>query len=504
MASVLQCLMPLPSFVDRYYTQGQVHLRECRQAKPTECYHCQMAKIADGLFSGRYSAQPAEFTAWKAAKMAQAPPTDAVMSPEETEQRRVEKEATDKLFKDWQPGVAPRMFKALIGGQHPEFKTNKQQDAFEFVQFFLQEVARRERAHGVDPTAQFSYMAETRLECLDCHRVRYTETKGSDWSIPVPVDISKFDEKDASGKPIPPVFPPVEFSSCVAAASAPQMLDSYNCPHCQKRTRAVQTSHFKSFPDTLVVHMSRFVSPGWVPVKLNVEINLPERIDLESLRGRGLQPSETAMPQSGGSAVAPPKKVANPEQVAGLVMMGFSTNASTRAVLAVNNSGAEAASNWLFAHMEDPDINDPVVDTPATAAGATPAAVAHDPMVVAQLASMGFDDARVNYALTETKGDMERALDWLFSHADDPLPVPGPAPVGAVVAAAAAAAAGPALSDGPGRFELSAFMTHLGTSTGCGHYVAHVKQADGTWVRRLIGWLVGRSVDLCCGFKCGS
>lgn len=41
------------------------------------------------------------------------------------------------------------MFKALIAGNHEEFKTNKQQDAFEFLQYFLNEVQRRERANGL-------------------------------------------------------------------------------------------------------------------------------------------------------------------------------------------------------------------------------------------------------------------------------------------------------------------------------------------------------------------
>ena len=45
------------------------------------------------------------------------------------------------------------------------------------------------------------------------------------------------------------------------------------------------------------------------------------------------------------------------------VVLGFSENASKRAALATTNSGAEAATNWSFAHMEDPDLNDPL---PAT------------------------------------------------------------------------------------------------------------------------------------------
>ena len=37
------------------------------------------------------------------------------------------------LFEQSQEGIAPRMFKSLIGRGHPEFSTNRQQDAEEFL-----------------------------------------------------------------------------------------------------------------------------------------------------------------------------------------------------------------------------------------------------------------------------------------------------------------------------------------------------------------------------------
>jgi ubiquitin carboxyl-terminal hydrolase 5/13 len=104
--------------------------------------------------------------------------------------------------------------------------------------------------------------------------------------------------------------------------------------------------------------------------------------------------------------------------------------------------------------------------------------------------SMGFDDARAAHALRQVNGDTDRALDWLFSHADEPLPsTDSPA--------AAAAAAGPAsaVDSRPGRYMLHAFVTHLGTSTGCGHYVAHVRQADGSFAY-FNDAKVSRSIDL--------
>jgi ubiquitin carboxyl-terminal hydrolase 5/13 len=47
--------------------------------------------------------------------------------------------------------------------------------------------------------------------------------------------------------------------------------------------------------------------------------------------------------------------------------MGFSENGSRRAALAVGNSSAEAATDWVFAHLEDADFNDPL---PVQGAGA--------------------------------------------------------------------------------------------------------------------------------------
>ena len=37
------------------------------------------------------------------------------------------------------------------------------------------------------------------------------------------------------------------------------------------------------------------------------------------------------------------------------------------------------------------------------------------------------------------------------------------------------------LEDGPGRYELVAFISHMGSNLGCGHYVCHLKR-DGRWV----------------------
>ena len=45
--------------------------------------------------------------------------------------------------------------------------------------------------------------------------------------------------------------------------------------------------------------------------------------------------------------------------------MGFPENRCKKALIKTGNSGADAAMNWLFEHMEDPDIDEPVEPVPA-------------------------------------------------------------------------------------------------------------------------------------------
>lgn len=162
--------------------------------------------------------------------------------------------------------------------------------------------------------------------------------------------------------------------------------------------------------------------------------------------------------------------------------------------LATNNAGAEAATEWVFAHMEDADFNDPLPApgpaagtggaggaaaagalTTATAGVACPharewmsrggptqaacvncAAVCGsrsgmpdpqpimpaptDPEAVSNLTAMGFSEDAASTALAACGGSLERAADWLFSHMDD---------LESAVAAAKAAAAGSGANSGP-------------------------------------------------------
>lgn len=176
------------------------------------------------------------------------------------------------------------------------------------------------------------------------------------------------------------------------------------------------------------------MAEDWTPKKLEVEVPLPDTLDLEHLRSSGPAAGEVLQPEEerpagsssrqqdggGGSGVGagsggPAASAAAPEPdagiVAALVSMGFSENGSKRAgewaclsrwrsaavlecawvqildtyvsclltkrnlhaicsapALATKNAGAEAATEWVFAHMEDADFNDPLPAPGAAAA----------------------------------------------------------------------------------------------------------------------------------------
>ncbi|KAF9352616.1 hypothetical protein BGX26_009596 [Mortierella sp. AD094] len=432
MASVLQSVFDLPAFVSRYFPVDLDHLQMCNQ-EPGKCLQCQLAKVADGLLSGRYS------------------------TPVISESGEVQ----------GQDGIAPGMFKSLIGRGHPEFSTMRQQDSFEFFQHLIKIISQNERTTGRDPTKTFEFSNEQRLQCNKCKKVRYSRDNTTVLSIVVPATKKASVEGEE-------VYETVTLEQCLNTYVAAEFLP-YNCPSCKENTTANKTNRFASFPEVLVLNMRRFEYQNWVPRKIAVPIIVNEgHIDLEKYRGHGQQPNEESLPEdaseasSGGGSDGPTFDQVALEQ---LQMMGFPLIRCQKALLATGNQGSEAAMDWLIQHMEDPDIDDPIVSKASPASNASPEQIA-------QLADMGFTDKQAKKALKETGGNMERAVEWLFSHMDTPIDddeEEGAAPAAGQVQTIAGDATK------KGHFKLASFISHKGPSVHCGHYVSHIKKGD-QWV----------------------
>jgi len=437
LASSLQCLFALPQFQERYYLP---HADLPVVEAPAQDLETQLRKLGDGLLSGRYSH-----------------PDPDVRSSENS---------TDIAY---QRGLAPAMLKVLIGKGHEEFSTMRQQDAFEFLLHVFKLITRSpHKAPLRDPVGSFRFVMEQRLQCLSCKRVRYRSDEQDNISIPVPLtripqpsdvteevgDATKVDEYAA-----------VTLKECLDSFTSEEIVE-LTCSACGSKDGFSKRSLFKTFPDVLAVNARRFVVINWVPTKVNVPVVVgDEPFLLDDYKSPGHQPSEELLPED--AVESKPSFVANEEAAQHLEGMGFPRNRCEKALHATGNTDANTAMEWLFAHMEDSDI-----DAPLDLGGQTSASSA-DPEKIEMLGAMGFGPPQARKALKETGGDVERAVEWLFSHPDDQGEFEE---VSAGVIARAVKEV-PGNSELPATFQLHSIICHKGASIHAGHYVAFIREA---------------------------
>ncbi|XP_028166955.1 ubiquitin carboxyl-terminal hydrolase 5 [Ostrinia furnacalis] len=436
--SVVQVLFRMPDFVRRY-VEGAPELFATFPEDPVNDFNVQTAKLGVGLLSGRYSIPEAEGT---------------------------------------QAGVAPHMFRQLVGKAHAEFATKRQQDAHEFYLHLLTLVERHSR-HKANPADCLKFAVEERVQCTESGNVRYTTRP--EHHLPVPVALHAASNADAvreyerrraqaeaSGQRLDPslvVRPHIPFAACLDSFMKEESVEQFFSSAVNKKVTAHKITRLATFPDYLLIQLKKFtIKEDWTPAKLDVAVDMPWEVDLGCLRGRGLQPGETPLPDAAPDTPAP---TYDESLLSDLLEMGFPVEACKKALYYTNNSGMEPASNWLMEHMNDWDFANEF--HPPGAAAASAGAVA-DEASVEQIMSMGFTRAQAAKALASTDGDVGRAVDWIFSHAhelDDAAP---PAPDRTL-----------GCRDGPEKYKLIAFISHMGTSTQVGHYVCHVLH-EGRWV----------------------
>lgn len=94
------------------------------------------------------------------------------------------------------------------------------------------------------------------------------------------------------------------------------------------------------------------MTPDYTPIKLDVEMVVPDRLELEHLRGKGAQAGEELLPEDDDAPAGPQVDANVVEQ---LVAMGFPATAARKAVHLTGNNGLEPAAEWVMTHMDDPD-----------------------------------------------------------------------------------------------------------------------------------------------------
>lgn len=426
LASTLQCLFALPQWQKRYYLPN---LELPAVDEPAKDLETQLRKVADGLLSGQYSYPDPNVT------------------------------STETSDIQYQTGLAPAMFKHLVGRGHEEFSTMRQQDAFEFLQHLFKLITRSQhKAPLQDPTQSFQFVMEQRLQCLSCKRVRYRTDEQDNISIPVPLTKIPRKEGEEGKDSEPDEYEPVNLKECLDSFTAEEIVE-LTCPACNSKDGFSKRSLFKTFPEVLAVNARRFVLINWVPTKVNVAVVVgDEPFLLDDYKSTGHQASEELLPED-AAAESAPSFTANAAAVEQLEGMGFPRNRCEKALHATGNSDANAAMEWLFQHMEDADIDEPLV-----LSGASGVPDTADPEKIETLGAMGFGPPQARQALKETGGDMERAVEWLFNHPDAQGDFEGDAPA----ASDAPPKEPPGKSDLPAEFQLNSIICHKGTSVHTG------------------------------------
>ncbi|XP_043810896.1 ubiquitin carboxyl-terminal hydrolase 14 isoform X2 [Manihot esculenta] len=430
MAATMQVVFSTRSFCSRYYMNLSLkEAFELAPADPTVDLNMQLTKLAHGMLSGKYS----------------------VPAMEKDDNANAATSTSSK-----QEGIPPRMFKSVIAASHPDFSSMRQQDALEFFLHFLDQV---ERANGgkptLDPSRSFKFGIEERILCSS-GKVAYNRRLDYILSLNIPLheatnkdELEAFQKlkageisegKDVSSEEI--VRPRVPLEACLASFSAPEQIQDFYSTALKAKTTAQKSAGLTSFPDYLVLHMRKFVmEEGWVPKKL-----VPD-----------------------GEADSN-KLLANEDIVSQLVSMGFNHLHCEKAAINTLNTGVEEAMNWLLAHMDDPDIDLPI----SQEAQGTEVV---DQSKIDTLISFGFEEELARKALKASAGDIEKATDWIFNNPNASIS----SDMDATTSSISPTPDDSGLPDGGGRYRLFGIVSHIGTSTQCGHYVAHVFK-NGRWV----------------------
>ncbi|KAK6132615.1 hypothetical protein DH2020_033645 [Rehmannia glutinosa] len=481
-------IYPYSDFLSRYYLDQSLKVAfESAPADPTVDLNTQLTKLAHGLLSGKYSFPAAKKDDTEDAAQATLTAINEILSAlsfllhcfNELHSGSLILSVLTAFNFQKQEGIPPRMFKSVIAAKHPEFSTMRQQDALEFFLHLIDQVERVNMGNPLfDPSRSFKFGIEERLQCPS-GKVAYNKRHDYILSLNIPLhkatnkkeleDFQKLKaEKDARGEELSSeeiVRPRVPLMDCLECFSAPEELHDFYSTALNAKTTAVKTAGLTSFPDYLVLHMRKFVlEEGWVPKKLDVYVDVPDTIDISNMRSKGLQSWEELLPD-GAEEDAEPN--ANEDIVNQLVSMGFQYLQCRKAAISTSNAGVEEAMNWLLNHMDDPDIDEPITKAQKTAPYI-------DPSKVDTLISFGFEEEIARKALQASGGDIEKATEWIFN------PPSGVSSMD-TTPSSSGNVADAALPDGQGRYRLIGLVSHIGTSTHCGHYVAHIYK-DGRWV----------------------
>lgn len=363
-------------------------------------------------------------------------------------------------------GVKPTSFKKVIGGSHEEFSSGRQQDSLEFFTYMTDKLDKEVfKKRDSNPNDLFRYRMQDKIKCSDCNKVKFMDQVAEVIQLP----LQRSEE-------------PQQLIDRIRDYFSGETIE-YRCPTTKELTTAVKVPGFSTFPHTLVVNPIRIELINWQPSKTSDQVFVPgvrdaELLDMTPFKAEGLLETEEELKEEDDNAE---EVQFNEVFLSQLKEMGFSENASKRALHATGNSNANDAMEWLFQHMDDADLNSDFKPPKTQNKGPNV-----DQDALSNMVNMGLDPKLCRKALVLNNNDVNSSVEWVFSHMDDDGELPetegssnddkNPTAKTYGVEAKNIAAA---------KYKLSAVVCHKGNSVHSGHYVAFIKKiVDGKeqWV----------------------
>lgn len=361
---------------------------------------------------------------------------------------------SDKGFYDHKLDVRPYMFRHLIGKDHPEFRTNQQQDAAEYLIHAFQHIQKAESKLETTPaTDLFNFEASNVLTCTKCASFYVRDSVTSLFNFKLSDAISQNvinknsenKEEDFQLNLLEVIKEGVEADDEVLA-----------CKNCSGKQTFTSRMYIRKFPKYLIIKIQNFRMVNFQAVKLHFNLNFnTDKLDLEYLHVTNVDHAgANKMDLSAGLEF-------NPEHVETLMSMGFNENRAKRA-LAETSNNLENAINLLFSKEGDSEFDKPLNSKPAD-----------EQNFVGEVMSIVRDmDVSTQYVKKVCSNFKNKGADFVISYIFD-----NPQDNGNLMEVEETHVEEKVITDsGSRKYRAIGSVVHLGKSTHVGHYVAFTRK----------------------------
>ena len=356
---------------------------------------------------------------------------------------------------DCQIGMAVNSLKTAVGNHYRMYLTNEQQDSEEFLLNLL-EIIKGEGYSIIDDCIEIGMRNEINAETL---KIEKEQQRIFSLNMDVPY-IALAERRHVD----------VQFNEMINLYGNPQPIEGYR--YNGQIINAIKRNKIGKFPKYLIAHVQRNMLFGYMEVrKVDADVHGLESIDLSALKSDGKKGELFTSNTSKSNDIQ-----INQELLESLVMMGFD-RVNSEICLYEKKNDIEQAILMLTSGQ-------PIIDTRVKKE--VKKEVKRYDEEVAMMIDMGFDERLSRKALQMVDGDVETAIimvasDEVVLTEEDLVENETNGTETEKKEETKMNEENEEIDPRSGKYELIAYICHLGSNANCGHYVCHVKQGN-EWI----------------------